>query len=232
MSKELQATPGQLAELKLIVPGIERRINESQMDTLACNLDFIVANNTPVREHLAYMVRVARATEHDLVDVVRTINFARLGPIMEARKFAAIESQGYAIQPIMASVYKPAYAYTIGLSGVVGFELFAHAGGDAALLASVVQHYAELAKQHEHIEHERNDTASMRNRPKQGVRTLAVPVEVLVAKQDFLMQTFGDPIKRVYQILIADADNRLPGECGYDNAAWPQPRLPRPILGG
>lgn len=230
MSNELKATPGQLAELKLLVPGIEKRINEFQMDTLATNLDHVMFRDVQVRAFLAHMVQAARATEHDLVDVVRAINMARIGPAMQAQMFAQIGSNGYAIQPIFCE-NKPAYAYTIGLSNEVGFELFAHAGGDPSLLATVVRHYAELAKRHEHIEHERNDSAAMRHRPKQGVRTLAVPVETLVAKQDFLRQTFGEPVKRVYQILIADADNRLPGESGYDKEAWPQPRLPRPILG-
>lgn len=228
MTNELKATPGQLAELKLLVPGIERRINEFQMDTLACNMDFIMFRDVDVRAFLAHSVKVARATEHDLVDVVRKINFARLGPIMEAQKFAAIEEHGYSVQPILAGD-KPAYAYTIGLTGLVGFELFANAGSDPGILAHVVSHYAELAKRHEHIEHERNDAAAMRNRPKQGIRTLAVPVEPMVAKQVFLKQTFGEEPKRVYQILIADSDNRLPGESGYDSTNWPQPRLPRPL---
>jgi hypothetical protein len=230
MSSELKATPGQLAELKLLVPGIEKRINEFQMDTLATNLDHIVMRDVTVRVFLAHLVSVARATEHDLVDVVRNINMAKLGPKMQAQMFEQIALHGYVVQPIFCAD-KPAYAYTIGLTNEIGFELFAHAGSDPSLLANVVRHYAELAKRHEHIEHERNDAAAMRHRPKQGVRTLAVPVEALVAKQEFLRQTVGEPVKRVYQILIADADNRLPGESGYDKEAWPQPRLPRPILG-
>lgn len=228
MSKQLEATPGQLAELKLLVPGIERRINEFQMDTLACNLDFIMFRDVDVRAFLAHSVKVARATQHDLVDVVRKINFAKLGPKMEAQKFAAIESEGYAVQPILAGD-KPAYAYTIGLTGLVGFELFAHAGSDPNILAHIVRHYAELAKRHEHIEHERNDAARLRGFPRMGVRTQAVPVEVMVAKQDFLKQTFGEEPKRVYQILIADCNNRMPDESGYLFVAWPQPRLPRPL---
>jgi hypothetical protein len=229
MSDELKATPAQIAEVKLLVPGIANRINEFQLDTIAANLDFIMFKDVTVRKFLPHMVQAARATTHDLVDVVRKINFAKLGPKILEQRQLAIDTVGYAIQPVFASEHKAAFAYTIGLADRVGFELMATAGSDPHLLMHIVGQYAELAKAHEHIEHERNDTAAMADRPKQGVRTKAIAVEPLVVRQEYAHGLPAD-VKRVYQILIADKNNIFPDEQGYDRE-WSQPRLPRPLLG-
>lgn len=228
MSKELKATPAQLAEVKLLMPQIAERINEYQLDTIACNLDHVLFMDVTVRQFLPHMTRTARASSHDLVDLVRSINFATLGPAIQKQIDTAIETVGYAVQPVFASESgKPSFAYTIGLSMSVGFELIVVAGSDVDLLQAVINQYADLALKHENIELERNDLLKMRSHQKQGVRTKCIPVEPLVVKQEHMRATRGE-VNRVYQILIADKHNLFPDESGYDHG-YPQPYFPRPM---
>jgi hypothetical protein len=228
MSSELKATPAQLAEVKLLMPQIDKRINEFQLDVIASSLDHVLFRNVTVREYLPFMTKVARATTDDLVNLVRTINFAKLGPAIQQQIDTAIDLVGYAVQPVFASKEgDPSYAYTIGLNLRVGFELIIVAGFDVELLQTVINKYAALALNHEHIELERNDLLHMRRNEKYGVRTKCIPVEPMVVKQSHMRAIRGE-VKRVYQILIADKNNIFPNESGYDQE-WRQPYFPRPL---
>ncbi len=228
MANELHATPAQLAEVKLLVPQIAERINEFQLDTIATNLDFLMAPDASVRDYLQLLVNAGAATTDELVSIVRTVRMTQMRPSMDAVVNAAIAQYGYAVQRVFAHEDQPAFAYSIGLTGAVGFELLALAGQDPDLLAHVVGAYAELAKAHERIEQERNDVIEMASTPGYGVRTKCILVEAQVATGEFVKQTRGE-VKRVYQILIADKNNLLPDEQGYSKS-WPQPQLPRPLV--
>lgn len=224
---ELTATPAQLAEVKLLVPQIDQRINAFQLDTIASNLDFLLNPDVTVRQYLHLLVSSGTASADELVDIVRTVRMTQRRPGMDAAVDRAIEQNGYAVQSVFAQDDKPAFAYTIGLTAEVGFELMALAGHDHELLAHVVGSYADLAKAHEPMKQERNDVIEMAATPGYGVRTKCIPIEARVATADFVKQTRGDVV-RVYQILIADKNNLFPGEQGYSKT-WPQPRLPRPL---
>lgn len=225
---ELTATPAQLAEVKLLVPQIDQRINAFQLDTIASNMDFLLTPDVTVRQYLHLLVSSGTTSADELVEIVRTVRMTQLRPRMDAAVDRAIEQHGYAVQSVFAQDDKPAFAYTIGLTEEVGFELMALAGYDHELLAHLVGSYADLAKAHEHIEQERNDVIEMAATPGYGVRTKCIPVEARVATADFVKQTRGDVV-RVYQILIADKNNLFPDEQGYSKT-WPQPRLPRPLV--
>lgn len=224
---ELTATPAQLAEVKLLVPQIAQRINEFQLDTIASNMDFLITPEVNVRQYLHLLVNSGTASADELVDIVRTVRMTQLRPRMDAAVDHAIEQHGYAVQSVFTQDNKPAFAYTIGLTEEVGFELMALAGHDHDLLAHVVGSYADLAKAHAHIEMERNDIIKMAATPGYGVRTKCIPIDARVATADFVKQTRGD-VKRVYQILIGDRNNLFPGEQGYSKTR-PQPILPRPL---
>lgn len=210
-----EATPGQLAELKLLVPKIADHINAAQMSTLAAHMDFVLSDLLSVREYLKVMVAHGSVSEDLLVDLVRTIRKELLKPSMEAEIDQSIAMHGYAPRAVFSSGDGPAFAYTIGFTGTVGFELLALAGQNTDLLAYVLQVYAHLAKSGENIELERNDIVASAVRPNQGLRTKCIPVDAQRATQDYVCNVRGE-VKRVYQILIADKNNLLPDEQGYD----------------
>ncbi|MNF29860.1 hypothetical protein D3C81_176790 [compost metagenome] len=235
MSYGIPATPAQLAELKLLVPRIAELINEDQLDTLAANLDEPIKVGTveqhrdiPMRELLQHMVGGGDITTENLINLVRHINFKRLGPRIDHAIDISIATQGYAVQPVFGeNDGTPAYAYTLGLNFKTGFELIVSAGQDIHLLTTVLSKYAELALQSENIELERNDLAYMRTHAKYGVRTKCVPVDFETVKQSHSLCTRGE-VKCIYQILIADKNNLFPNESGYD-PEWAQPDFSKPL---
>lgn len=225
MIPELEATPGQLAELKLLVPKIATMINEFQMITIASSLDAELASGYVVRDHLAALVHADKVSEDSLVDVVRGIRIPLLRPSREAAIDKNIAEQGYASQPVLASEDQPAFAYSIGLTGSVGFELLVVAGQSHELVLHVLNAYAEIAKRGENIELERDDVLELRSG--KGCRTKCISIEPLVATENFITQTRGE-VKRVYQVLVADKNNVFPRSAGYD-LSFSQPYLPRPL---
>ena len=235
MSYGTPATPSQLAELKLLVPRIAVLINEDQLDTLAANLDDRIKVGTdeqhqdiPLRKLLRHMVHGGDISTDNLIELVRHINFKRLGPLIEQQAGVAIATQGYAVQPVFGGDDgSPAYAYTLGLNHTTGFELIVSAGQDIHLLTTVLDKYAELALKFENIELERNDLAHMRAHAKYGVRTVCIPVDPAVVKQSHSLCTRGE-VKKIYQILIADKNNLFPNESGYD-PEWSQPYFSKPL---
>lgn len=235
MSYGTPATPSQLAELKLLVPRIAELINEDQLDTLAANLDDLIKVGTaeqhqdiPLRKLLRHMVHGGDITAENMVNLVRHINFKRLGPRIDRAIDVSIATQGYAVQPVFGDEDgTPAYAYTLGLNFKTGFELIVSAGQDIHLLTTVLSKYAELALQSENIELERNDLAYMLTHAKYGVRTVCIPVDPEAVKQSHSLCTRGE-VKKIYQILIADKNNLFPNESGYD-PEWSQPYFSKPL---
>jgi hypothetical protein len=213
---------GQLAEIKLLVPGIADLINEAQLATLATNLTREDDAGTTLRQVLEVMVKAQAVTEEHLVDLVRYVNFQRLGPMLKQQEQLAIATQGFALQGVFSTKEgETDRAYTIGLSIRTGFEVFAMAGNDVNLLQAMVASYAKLALDGQDIEVPRNDLGGMRHQPNYGVRTVAVPVTDPEAIQRYLPGQ-PHPVTKVYQILIADKNNLLPNEQGYDTD-WVQP---------
>lgn len=221
-----EATPAQIAALKLQVPGISNRINHFQMSTLAANMTFELAPSVTVGSYLNQLVQDGLVTEENLVDVVRAIRISLLGPSMAAEIDGAIGAQGYAVKPVFGGDDSPSFAYSVGLTGTVGFELISMAGMDHQLNAYMVNAYAELAKAGEVIEQERTDLVELSSVPGQGLRTKCVPVDATAAMETHVCDARGE-VERVYQVLVADKYNRFPDEEGYDQA-FLQPCFPAP----
>ncbi|MFK3607868.1 hypothetical protein PVE_R2G0549 [Pseudomonas veronii 1YdBTEX2] len=226
MSDLPDATPSQIAALKLQVPGIANLINEFQMSTLAANMTFELAPSVTVGAHLSQLVVDGLVTEENLVDIVRVIRISLLGPSMAAEIDRVIQEQGYAVKPVFGGDDSPSFAYSVGLTGTVGFELVSMAGMDHELNAYMVNAYSELAKAGELIENERSDLVELSSVPGQGLRTKCVQVDAAVAMAEHVCDVRGE-VKRIYQVLIADKHNLFPGEEGYEEA-FLQPRLPAP----
>ncbi|MCU9527480.1 DUF4262 domain-containing protein [Pseudomonas mosselii] len=222
-----EATPAQLAQLKLLVPNVASIINEFQMSTIAANLSFKLTPQMTVLEYLQAMVQARKVTEDNLVDVVRTVRITLLRPSWEAGVDQSIAERGYAYRAVHASEEAPAFAYTVGLTSTAGYELLAHAALPPEILVYVLEVYAALAKQGSNLELERDDILQSNATPDAGLRTKCVPIEPLVATQAHLCHVRGE-VKRVYQIIIADKQNRFPNEDGYDRS-FHQPCLPRPF---
>ena len=219
-----EATPAQIAALKLQVPGIANHINDFQMSTLAANMTFELAPSVTVGFRLNQLVQDGQVTEENLVDVVRAIRIPLLAPSMAAQIDGAIGAQGYAVKSIFGGDDSPSFAYSVGLTGTVGFELISMAGMDHQLNAYMVNAYAELAKAGEVIEEERTDLVELSSTPGQGLRTKCVPVNVSAAMETHVCDVRGE-VERIYQVLVADKHNLLPDEEGYEQA-FLQPCFP------
>jgi hypothetical protein len=224
MSNLPEATPAQIAALKLQVPGIADLINDFQMSTLAANMNFELAATVTVRFHLNQLVQDGHVTEESLVDVVRAIRISLLAPSMAAEIDGAIGVQGYAVKAVFGGEDAPSFAYSVGLTGTVGFELISMAGMDHQLNSYMVNAYAELAKAGEVIEYERADLVELSSLPGQGLRTKCVPVDASAAMEMHVCEVRGE-VTRIYQVLVADKHNRFPDEEGYEKA-FLQPRFP------
>ncbi|WP_439126216.1 MAG: DUF4262 domain-containing protein (plasmid) [Pseudomonas rhizophila] len=221
-----EATPAQIAALKLQVPDIANHINDFQISTLAANMTFELAPSVTVGFHLNELVQDGQVTEENLVAVVRAIRISLLGPSMAAQIDGAIGAQGYAVKSVFAGDDSPSFAYSVGLTGTVGFELISMAGMDHQLNAYMVSEYAELAKAGEVIEDERSDLVELSSLPGHGLRTKCVPVNASAAMETHICEVRGE-VERVYQILVADKHNLFPDEEGYEQA-FLQPCLPAP----
>lgn len=140
--------------------------------------------------------------------------------IMDAVK-EVIAEYGFAIQGVFhPGTVKPSYLYTVGLTDTLGAEVIVVAEADIMALHPLINSAVQQAIAND-------DSEFMQE---YGVGTLIDGVTPM--KADFVevtnhpaiphlvVQRVGD-VKRVFQLSLADENNLLPGEEGY-NEEWVQ----------
>lgn len=217
--KEPNATPGQIATVKLLVPGIDKMLNEFQISTLAENLEF---NLTPtqdytvlVKDALKGMVVKGEATQKNLTDIIISINIPKMNAFFDQK----IEEIGWAIQGVGADKNFPSYGYTVGMCKTFGIELIFVGPLSFNAIQDIINRYGDLIK-HKKIPLDellkpREDVLA--NMGKAGKRYLSKLVKTNAEKvrYNYIRNKRGEDFE-VYQILIQDANNKFPGEEGYN----------------
>lgn len=217
--KEPNATPGQIATVKLLVPGIDKMLNEFQINTLAENLEF---NLTPKRDYtilvkdaLKGLVVDGMADQKNLTDIIIAINIPKMQDFFDKK----IEEVGWAIQGVGADENFPTFGYTVGMCKSFGIELIFIGPLSFRAIEDIINRYGDLIK-HKKIPLDellkpREDVLS--NMGKAGARYLSklVKANAEKARYNYMNNRRGEDFD-VYQILIQDVNNKFPGEEGYD----------------
>jgi hypothetical protein len=211
------ATPAQIATLKLMVPNIDQLLNEFQMETLATNLDtnLLPDEREPVllKEVLPGMYRQGDATTEKLTELVVMINI----PKVHNRFDEMIAKHGWAFMGVGGDRDWSPSIYTIGLCKEYGLELLFIAPLNMTILQQVTTSYVNLIRdQKVPVEELLKPRSDILNGA--GGRTFLaklVKVNREKATENYVRVTRGEGFD-VYQIVIQDANNKFPGEEGYN----------------
>lgn len=215
--KQPTATPGQIATVKLLVPGIDKILNEFQITTLAENLEF---NLTPsekftilVKDALEGMVLDGVATEENLTDIIIAINIPKMNAFFDEK----IEEIGWAIQGVGADKDSPMFGYTVGLCKSCNVELIFIGNLSFQAIEDIINRYGNLIRNEkipfEELLKPRADI--LHGMGKREYLAKLVKVDADKARHNYIKVKRGEGFD-VYQILIQDANNKFPGEEGYD----------------
>lgn len=211
-------TEQELNELKAIVPNIDELVNEAQRDTIATNLDFTLGNN-PIRKWLKSHRELDICNNGSLVELVRHIRMDAVKAMVEQATQEAIEKQGWAIQAVFANDPKNlSFAYSTGAKDILGVEVFMRACTDTRVLGYLVNEVLERLREGESFTaiETSNGAKCVVGDGHQPSRVCVIEVAGIDAyNADIFRLNTGIP-EKVYQVLLADANNVLPGEDGYD----------------
>ncbi len=215
-----EPTQQELDELKAIVPDIGELVNEFQRATLATNLNFILGNKS-VREWLKRHREVGICNNHSLVDMVRAIRMDAVKAMVEQATQEAIKKQGWAIQGVFSNDPNDhSFAYSIGAKDILGVEVFIHACMDTKVLGYFVNEVLERLREgedHAAIETSKGAKCTVGDGQQPSrLRVIKVPGEAALKANIFRLNPEVPEV--VYQILLADANNALPGEGNYDTS--------------
>lgn len=150
-----------------------------------------------------------------LMEIIVVTNTARLKVEHDQR----VAQGGFTVQGVHAEV---SYAYTVGLTSLYGLELVLRCPADASTLGAVVNCVAERLKTQPMPEtvfeleefHIGGKPMRVKLMVCEDVPKLIESVATGLGNPEYMAL----PPEHVYQILIADAGNLLPGEDGYNQA--------------
>ena len=74
MPNSVKPSQALLVETMQLLPNIEKRITEAELEIIANSLDTVLFRDMTVRQYLPYMEKVARASRYDLLDLIRKLS--------------------------------------------------------------------------------------------------------------------------------------------------------------
>lgn len=220
MSTESKRVTEQISHLKALIPEIVFLLNPEQLKILATNMDFMLQINRgpavselSVKDTLLMLKTGQLINKENLVKIIIQINL----PKVRSMQNDMIDKYGYYVQGVgVGGPNEPNFAYTVGLSKTTGFELIAMTGG-LENLNMLVNEYSQVAMRKEDITQENTSVFQVLIKGKQvPLRTKAVKVDTFEACKEHIRFRISDDPFDVYQIYIADHNNILPDEPGYD----------------
>lgn len=195
----------------------ELGFNEYQIETLGHahqHPEFSAVIDTALSLHESGAGDSVAVTD-TLMEIIVVTNTARLKVEHEQR----VAQGGFTVQGVHTEV---SYAYTVGLTSLCGLELIVRCHADAQTLGAVVNVVAERLKTQPLPEtvfeleefHIGGKPMRVKLMVCEDVPKLIESVATGLGNPEYMAL----PPEHVYQILIADAGNLLPGEDGYNQA--------------
>lgn len=225
-----------MAMLKRDFPQLFELASDEEIQAILDNI------HTPVMEHegekysvllaLRYLKKTGKLNRESLEEVLTGIWQAEYDRAVDE----IIEQHGFMIQGVFPSPGSggSSFAYTVGLSKKTGFELIITADALQGALQHALNFFAEQALAGEDITQVfASDTlqCDKKDGTVEGLRMQAVLVDAEKARESYIRVTRSESFD-VYQVCLADGNNVLPYEEGYDDLGNPnfQPLLPRITL--
>ena len=213
------ATPNK-AGLEFILnrfPNIADFADHYQLLTLISNLDF----ETPLGPvHLILEEFGQRSGEPGVVQALKELTLAVTLPTMKEERDRIIAEHGYAISPVVDE--KANYAFTISGDTAFGTELLCVQGkADPVLICSLLGCVIALIQEGKQVL-EINDTiATMKDGTEMRYRLVKAEPILALGELGELGSIKADTA--LVQLVVADINNLLPGEEGYDSENFYQP---------
>ncbi len=126
-----------------------------------------------------------------------------------------IEKHGYAVIGVMSS---PSVLYTVGLTDILGYEMVAVTRGSIQTLTGLMNIAIDELKKNPDHQLIKHAAASLSDGSDVRVKIEVISNENIL---EYIAKRTCD-VKVVVQFFIADKNNILPGESGYDYDGWPQ----------
>lgn len=200
-------------------PDIADYINPYQILTIAGNLDAVI-DLGPVHEVLGRLAGQERPEAEIMTNALSELVISINIPLAEEEQERIIAEHGYAIAPI--SDQKANYAFTISGETAFGTELLCVQGrADPDLICSLMGCVISLIQEGKPVL-EINDTiATMKDGTEMRYRL--VKADPVLALTELGELSKFKPDTQLVQLVVADTNNLLPGEEGYDNVNFYQP---------
>lgn len=160
----------------------------------------------------------------DSPQAVEDLRMTVVKSTMKAQENGWIAERGYAINSFFSTTEGVNFAYTVGLTARAGLEVISLAHLDLGILAGVVTKVADsYITELPHITPGIYEGWMASTDGKQ-LRFQVNDVAISPVLTEYILNTRGT-VRRVLQVLIADKNNILPTEPGYDTEGFPQPVL-------
>lgn len=135
--------------------------------------------------------------------------------VIKAKENKLIKEHGYTKQFVTAGADTPPFCYSIGLTAQTGFEVLCVAALPMEHLACMVDYVAKSYLPGGEPFLPGIYEGWLIGKGEIPLRTQLKEVVLEQARKEYVMNTRGE-VTRVFQVLIADKNNVLPGEPGYD----------------
>lgn len=200
-------------------PDIAEYINPYQIITIAGHLD-VQLNLGTVHQLLEALANQERPEPEIMTNALSELAIAINIPMMEEEQARIIAEHGYAISPVSGD--KGNFAFTISGETAFGFDLLCVQGrADPDLICSLLGCVIALIQEGQQVLEITDVIARMKDDTEMRYRLIeADPVAAVSALGSMGGLESG---KRLIQLIVADLNNLLPGEEGYDDEHFHQP---------
>jgi hypothetical protein len=202
-----------------VFPDISDYINPYQINTIAGHLD-VQLNLGTVHQLLEALANQERPAPEIMTAALTELAISINIPMMEEEQKRIIAEHGYAISPV--STDKANFAFTISGESAFGTELLCVQGrADPDLICSLMGCVIALIQEGAEVLSITDTIATMKDGAVMRYKLIkADPILAIAELGEMGTLKTGTPL---VQLVVADTDNRLPGEEGYDEVNFYQP---------